>query len=29
MRRPGYVIHPGELKLPLGPRVTALPFNEL
>ncbi|MEW6111770.1 MAG: ATP-binding protein [Thermodesulfobacteriota bacterium] len=23
----GYVIHPGEVRLPLAPRVTALPFN--
>jgi uncharacterized protein len=26
---PGYVIHPGEVRLPLAPEVTALPFNEL
>ncbi|NGX51517.1 MAG: hypothetical protein K1060chlam2_01386, partial [Chlamydiae bacterium] len=25
----GYVVHLGELKLPLGPNVTALPFSEL
>jgi predicted AAA+ superfamily ATPase len=26
---PGYVIHPGEVRLPLGPAVIALPFAEL
>ncbi len=26
---PGYLIHTGELRLPLGPGVTALPFTEL
>lgn len=26
---PGYVVHPGDLRLPLGPKVTALPFAEL
>jgi hypothetical protein len=26
---PGYVIHPGEVRLPLAPGVTALPFSEL
>lgn len=26
---PGYVVHPGEIRLPLGPDVTALPFLEL
>ena len=26
---PGYVIHPGEIRLPLAPGVTALPFGEL
>ncbi len=26
---PGYVIHPGTVRLPLAPRVTALPFAEL
>lgn len=26
---PGYVVHPGNIRLPLGPNVTALPFNEL
>ncbi|MBI4644936.1 MAG: ATP-binding protein [Deltaproteobacteria bacterium] len=26
---PGYVIHPGEVRLPLAPEVTALPFGEL
>ena len=26
---PGYVIHPGEVRLPLAPGVTALPFNDL
>ncbi len=25
----GYVVHPGDIHLPLGPRVTALPFAEL
>lgn len=25
----GYVIHPGNVRLPIGPNVTALPFNEL
>ncbi len=25
----GYVIHPGDTRLPLGPRVTALPFAQL
>lgn len=25
----GYVIHPGDLRLPLGPEVTSLPFAEL
>jgi predicted AAA+ superfamily ATPase len=25
----GYVIHPGDITLPLGPGVTALPFAEL
>jgi len=25
----GYVIHPGEMRLPLGPGVTAVPFSEL
>jgi hypothetical protein len=23
---PGYVVHPGDVKLPLGPGATALPF---
>lgn len=27
--RPGYVVHPGDLLLPLGPQVTALPFADL
>ncbi len=27
--QPGYIIHPGRQRLPLGPRVTALPFHEL
>lgn len=27
--RPGYVIHPGDVRLPLGSKVTALPFAEL
>ena len=26
---PGYVVHPGDLHLPLGPEVTALPFADL
>jgi len=26
---PGYVVHPGDVRLPLGPQVTALPFAEL
>jgi len=26
---PGYVIHPGEVRLPLAPNVTAIPFGEL
>jgi len=26
---PGYVVHPGEVRLPLGPGVTALPFAAL
>lgn len=26
---PGYVIHPGEIRLPLGSDVTALPLREL
>lgn len=26
---PGYVVHPGDIRLPLGPQVTALPFGEL
>jgi uncharacterized protein len=26
---PGYVVHPGDIRLPLGANVTALPFNEL
>ena len=25
----GYVVHPGDITLPLGPRVTALPFSEM
>jgi hypothetical protein len=25
----GYVIHPGSIRLPLGPGVTAIPFAEL
>jgi predicted AAA+ superfamily ATPase len=25
----GYVVHPGDVALPLGPRVTALPFSKL
>lgn len=27
--RPGYVVHPGDIRLPLDPGVTALPFSEL
>lgn len=27
--RPGYVVHPGDITLPLGPGVTALPFSNL
>jgi predicted AAA+ superfamily ATPase len=26
---PGYVVHPGDIRLPLAPNVTALPFAEL
>ena len=26
---PGYVVHPGDTHLPLGPGVTALPFADL
>ena len=26
---PGYVVHPGDIRLPLGPGVTALPFSDL
>ena len=26
---PGYVVHPGDIRLPLGPGVTALPFADL
>lgn len=26
---PGYVVHPGEVRLPLGSNVTALPFSQL
>ncbi|MGA7577441.1 MAG: hypothetical protein ACLQUW_12005 [Desulfobaccales bacterium] len=26
---PGYVIHPGEVCLPMAPGVTALPFSDL
>ena len=26
---PGYVVHPGDFRLPLGPSATALPFSEL
>jgi hypothetical protein len=25
----GYVVHPGDLRIPLGDRVTALPFADL
>jgi uncharacterized protein len=25
----GYVVHPGDISLPLGPAVTALPFSQL
>ena len=27
--RPGYVVHPGDVRLPLRAGVTALPFGEL
>jgi hypothetical protein len=27
--RPGYVVHPGDVRLPLGPGATAIPFAEL
>lgn len=27
--RPGYVVHPGDVRVPLGPAVTALPFSDL
>ena len=27
--RPGYVVHPGEAKLPLAPDVMAMPFETL
>lgn len=26
---PGYVVHPGDVRLPLGEGVTALPFSDL
>jgi len=26
---PGYVVHPGDTRLPLATKVTALPFGEL
>ena len=26
---PGYVVHPGDVQLPLGPGAAALPFSEL
>jgi uncharacterized protein len=26
---PGYVVHPGDVRLPLGSGVTALPFSEV
>jgi len=26
---PGYVVHPGDIRLPVGADVTALPFGEL
>jgi len=26
---PGYVVHPGDVRLPMGSNVTALPFAEL
>jgi len=29
LARPGYVIHPGAVRLPLAPGVAALPFREL
>jgi hypothetical protein len=25
----GYVVHPGDIMLPLGPNLTALPFSKL
>ena len=25
----GYVVHPGDIRVPLGPKVTALPFADL
>ena len=27
--KPGYVVHPGDVRLPLGPSVTAVPFADL
>ena len=27
--KPGYVVHPGDIRLPLGPAVTALPLADL
>ena len=27
--KPGYVVHPGDIRLPLGPAVNALPFSDL
>jgi hypothetical protein len=27
--KPGYVVHPGNVRLPLAPGVTAIPFAEL
>ncbi|MGB8425544.1 MAG: DUF4143 domain-containing protein [Desulfobacterales bacterium] len=29
MVMPGYVVHPGDIRLPLGSNVTALPFSDL
>jgi len=26
--RPGYVVHPGTIRLPLGPHAAAIPFSE-
>jgi hypothetical protein len=29
MALPGYVVHPGDIRLPLGSDVTACPFTDL